>query len=121
MGTGYTAGYWGESLVGFTLIFKAIRGDYDRVNLAFPLPNKSCSSPKSLPGVIPPFEVQRGRNLLQLRLGFRLQAAMGQFLDPKSKDRQHELAAKTRRCWSAKALVPEIKQAGPVERWQLFK
>jgi hypothetical protein len=46
---------------------------------------------------------------------------MGQFLDPKGKDRQHELAPKTRRCWSAKALVPEIKQAGPVERWQLFK
>jgi hypothetical protein len=46
---------------------------------------------------------------------------MGQFLDPKGKDRQHELAAKTRRCSSAEALVPEIKQAGPVEQWQLFK
>jgi hypothetical protein len=46
---------------------------------------------------------------------------MGQFLKTKSKDRKHKFAAKTRRCCSSKALFPEIKQAGSVEKWQLFK
>jgi dGTPase len=46
---------------------------------------------------------------------------LGDVIEEAEKNRQHELAAKTRRCWPAKALVPEIKQAGPVERWQLFK
>jgi hypothetical protein len=58
---------------------------------------------------------------LQPSLGFDLQASMGQFLDPEGEDREHELAAKTRRCWPTKAPVPEFKQAGSGKRWQLFK
>jgi hypothetical protein len=121
MGTGYTAGYWGKAFIGFSLIIKAVRCDRDLVDFALPLAHKPCSGFESLPGVIPSLGVQRGRKLLQLRLCFGPQATMGQFLDPEGKEREHELAAKTRRCWSAKALVLEIKQAGPVERWQLFK
>jgi len=42
---------------------------------------------------------------------------MGQFLDPEGKDREHKFAAKTWRCSSAKALLPEFKQAGSVKGW----
>src|ERR1700723_3984898 len=105
MCTGDAAGDWGEASICFTLIFKAVCGDRDLVNLALPLAHEPCSRFESLPGVILPFGVQRGRKLLQLSFGFGLQAAMGQFLDPEGKDRGHELSAKTRRCRAIEALL----------------
>jgi hypothetical protein len=39
-------------------------------------------------------------------LGF--EAAVGQFLNPEGKDGKHQFPAKTRRCWPAETLVPQI-------------
>jgi len=111
MCTGDAAGYWGETFICFTLIFKAVCGDGDLVNLPLPLAHEPCSRFESLLGVILPFGVQRTRNLLQLSYGFGLQAAMGQFLDPEGQDRGHELSAKTRRCWAIEALFPQLSQS----------
>jgi hypothetical protein len=77
MGTGYTAGYGGEALIGFPLKFKAVCCDRDLVNFALPLAHKPCSRLESLPSVILPSRVQRGRNLLQPSSGFGLKTAMG--------------------------------------------
>ncbi len=54
-----STGYRGEAFIGSALIFEAIYGNDDLVNLALPLPHEPCSSPKSLPGVAPPSGVQR--------------------------------------------------------------
>jgi hypothetical protein len=64
MRAGDAAGDWGEASICFTLISEAICGDRDLVNLALPLAHEPCSSFKSLPGIILPLGVQRGRNLL---------------------------------------------------------
>lgn len=107
-------GNLGEAFIGFALIFKAICGYRNFVNLALPLAHEPCSSFESLPGVILPLGVQRGRNLLQLSSGFGLQAAMGQFLDPEGKYRGHELSAKTWRCWAIEALLPQLSKSRPI-------
>jgi hypothetical protein len=43
MCSGDAAGYRREALIGFTLIFKAVYGDRDFVDLALPLPHKARS------------------------------------------------------------------------------
>src|ERR1700686_237970 len=111
MCTADAAGYWGETFICFTLIFKAVCGDCDLVNLALPLAHEPCSRFESLLGVILRFGAQTGPNLVQLSLGFWSQASMGQFLDPEGKDRGHEFSAKTRRCWAIEALLPQLSQS----------
>ena len=105
------AGYWGEAFIGFALIFKAICGDRDFVNLALPLAHKPCSGFESLPSVILSSGVQGERKSPTASPRFRALGRHRPILDPEGKDRQHEFAAKTRRCRSAKALSPEIKQS----------
>lgn len=115
------ASYWGETFIDFILILKAILGYHNLVHFALPFPHQARSSPESSPCAILCAGVQRGDNLLKfcLRLGF--QAALGQLLDPESKDGKHKLTAKTRRCWSSKALLPEVQQASSVKGGQAFK
>ena len=121
MGSGNAASYWREALIEFALIIKPVCGDHDLVNLALPLPYKTRSGLESPACIVLRFGIQSRRNVVQFRLGFRFQAPMGYFLDSEGKDRKHQFSAKTRRCWTAKALLPEFKQASSIERWQLFK
>jgi hypothetical protein len=106
MGSGNAASYWREALIEFALIIKPVCGDHDLVNLALPLPHKARSGFESLSGVILGFRIQRKGDLLELCFGFGPQAAVSQFLDPEGEDWEHQLAAKARRCWPTKTLLP---------------